>query len=210
MRMRNKPWAMEFLNENSNIVDTDGSYSGRIGYFFPESRPLHIEVGTGMGTFITELAARNPHINYVGIELDKNVMIRVVEKILEAELDNVRLLLLDAREIDTYFHKDEVERIYLNFSDPWPKNRHEKRRLTHETFLSKYRSILAEEGLVQFKTDNRGLFEYSLGSLNNFGMVFHEVKLDLHADEPEDNIRTEYEDKFSAKGNKIYRLKASF
>ncbi|KIH69994.1 tRNA (guanosine(46)-N7)-methyltransferase TrmB [Salinicoccus roseus] len=210
MRMRNKPWAMEFLNENSNIVDTDGSYSGRIGDFFPESRPLHIEVGTGMGTFITELAARNPHINYVGIELDKNVMIRVVEKILEAELDNVRLLLLDAREIDTYFHKDEVERIYLNFSDPWPKNRHEKRRLTHETFLSKYRSILAEEGLVQFKTDNRGLFEYSLGSLNNFGMVFHEVKLDLHADEPEDNIRTEYEDKFSAKGNKIYRLKASF
>ncbi|MEZ2459246.1 tRNA (guanosine(46)-N7)-methyltransferase TrmB [Salinicoccus roseus] len=210
MRMRNKPWAMEFLNENSNIVDTDGSYSGRIGDFFPESRPLHIEVGTGMGTFITELAARNPHINYVGIELDKNVMIRVVEKILEAELHNVRLLLLDAREIDTYFHKDEVERIYLNFSDPWPKNRHEKRRLTHETFLSKYRSILAEEGLVQFKTDNRGLFEYSLGSLNNFGMVFHEVKLDLHADEPEDNIRTEYEDKFSAKGNKIYRLKASF
>ena len=210
MRMRNKPWAMEFLNENSNIVDTDGSYSGRIGDFFPESRPLHIEVGTGMGTFITELAARNPHINYVGIELDKNVMIRVVEKILEAELDNVRLLLLDAREIDTYLHKDEVERIYLNFSDPWPKNRHEKRRLTHETFLSKYRSILAEEGLVQFKTDNRGLFEYSLGSLNNFGMVFHEVKLDLHADEPEDNIRTEYEDKFSAKGNKIYRLKASF
>ncbi|MBY8908852.1 tRNA (guanosine(46)-N7)-methyltransferase TrmB [Salinicoccus roseus] len=210
MRMRNKPWAMEFLNENSNIVDTDGSYSGRIGDFFPESRPIHIEVGTGMGTFITELAARNPHINYVGIELDKNVMIRVVEKILEAELHNVRLLLLDAREIDTYFHKDEVERIYLNFSDPWPKNRHEKRRLTHETFLSKYRSILAEEGLVQFKTDNRGLFEYSLGSLNNFGMVFHEVKLDLHADEPEDNIRTEYEDKFSAKGNKIYRLKASF
>jgi tRNA (guanine-N7-)-methyltransferase len=210
MRMRNKPWAMEFLNENSNIVDTDGSYSGRIGDFFPESRPLHIEVGTGMGTFITELAARNPHINYVGIELDKNVMIRVVEKILEAELHNVRLLLLDAREIDTYFHKDGVERIYLNFSDPWPKNRHEKRRLTHETFLSKYRSILAEEGLVQFKTDNRGLFEYSLGSLNNFGMVFHEVKLDLHADEPEDNIRTEYEDKFSAKGNKIYRLKASF
>lgn len=137
-------------------------------------------------------------------------MIRVVEKILEAELHNVRLLLLDAREMDTYFHKDEVERIYLNFSDPWPKNRHEKRRLTHETFLSKYRSILAEEGLVQFKTDNRGLFEYSLGSLNNFGMVFHEVKLDLHADEPEDNIRTEYEDKFSAKGNKIYRLKASF
>lgn len=210
MRMRNKPWAMEFLNENSNIVDTDGSYSGRIGDFFSESRPLHIEVGTGMGTFITELAARNPHINYVGVELDKNVMIRVVEKIMEAELDNVRLLLLDAREMDTYFRKDEVERIYLNFSDPWPKNRHEKRRLTHETFLSKYRSILAEEGFIQFKTDNRGLFEYSLGSLNNFGMVFHEVKLDLHADEPEDNIRTEYEDKFSAKGNKIYRLKASF
>ncbi|WP_342387247.1 tRNA (guanosine(46)-N7)-methyltransferase TrmB [Salinicoccus bachuensis] len=210
MRMRNKPWAMEFLNENSNIVDTDGSYSGKVGDFFPDNKPLHIEVGTGMGTFITELAARNPHINYVGIELDKNVMIRVVEKVLEAGLENVRLLLLDASEMDMYFQKDEVDRIYLNFSDPWPKNRHEKRRLTHGAFLSKYRSILAEDGLIQFKTDNRGLFEYSLESLNNFGMVFHEVKLDLHADEPEDNIRTEYEDKFSAKGNKIYRLKASF
>lgn len=210
MRMRNKPWAMEFLNENSNIVDTDGSHSGKIGDFFPDRKPLHIEVGTGMGTFITELAARNPHINYVGIELDKNVMIRVVEKVQEAGLENVRLLLLDARGIDEYFQKGEVERIYLNFSDPWPKNRHEKRRLTHAAFLEKYRSILAEDGLIQFKTDNRGLFEYSLQSLNNFGMAFHEVKLDLHADEPEDNIRTEYEDKFSAKGNKIYRLKASF
>ena len=105
MRMRNKPWAMEFLNENSNIVDTDGSHSGKIGDFFPDRKPLHIEVGTGMGTFITELAARNPHINYVGIELDKNVMIRVVEKVQEARLENVRLLLLDARGIDEYFRR---------------------------------------------------------------------------------------------------------
>ncbi|GAB3061482.1 tRNA (guanosine(46)-N7)-methyltransferase TrmB [Salinicoccus sesuvii] len=210
MRMRNKPWAMDFLEENNNIVDIDSTYSGRVGAFFDETRPLHIEVGTGMGTFITELAKRHPEINFVGIELDKNVIVRVVEKVIEANLGNVRLVLLDANAIDTYFRNDEVSRIYLNFSDPWPKTRHEKRRLTSSTFLEKYGAILKEEGILQFKTDNRGLFEFSLVSMNTKGMHFHEVQLDLHADEPEDNIRTEYEEKFSAKGNKIYRIRASF
>lgn len=210
MRMRNKPWAMDFLSSNEDIVDVESRYAGEIDEFFVKKQPLHIEVGTGMGTFITELASRNPDINYAGIELDKNVMIRVLEKVRELELENVRLLLLDANKIDEYFNEDEVDRVYLNFSDPWPKNRHEKRRLTFSSFLDQYKLILEKEGELHFKTDNRGLFEYSLVSLNQFGMNFHEVILNLHEDEPEDNIRTEYEEKFSAKGNLIYRIKASF
>ncbi|AKG74312.1 tRNA (guanosine(46)-N7)-methyltransferase TrmB [Salinicoccus halodurans] len=210
MRMRNKPWAMDFLSSNEDIVDVESRYAGKIDEFFVKKQPLHIEVGTGMGTFITELASRNPDINYAGIELDKNVMIRVLEKVRELELENVRLLLLDANKIDEYFNEDEVDRVYLNFSDPWPKNRHEKRRLTFSSFLDQYKLILEKDGELHFKTDNRGLFEYSLVSLNQFGMDFHEVILNLHEDEPEDNIRTEYEEKFSAKGNLIYRIKASF
>jgi|SRR5690625_695618 len=210
MRMRNKPWAMDFLSSNDDIVDVESRYAGRMNEFFETKQPLHIEVGTGMGTFITELARRNPHINYAGIELDKNVMIRVLEKVRELELANVRLVLLDANTIKEYFSEGEVDRIYLNFSDPWPKKRHEKRRLTYSSFLDKYRQIVKPGGELHFKTDNRGLFEYSLVSLNRFGMDFHEVILDLHAAEPEDNIRTEYEEKFSAKGNLIYRIKASF
>lgn len=210
MRMRNKPWAMDYLSSNEDIVDVESAYAGKIEAFFEAKQPVHIEVGTGMGTFITELAGRNPDINYVGIELDKNVMIRVLEKVRESELENVRLLLLDANKINEYFNENEVDRIYLNFSDPWPKNRHEKRRLTSGSFLEQYKAILKNAGELHFKTDNRGLFEYSLTSLNQFGMTFHEVRLNLHEDEPEDNIRTEYEEKFSAKGNLIYRLKASF
>lgn len=210
MRMRNKPWAMDFLKSNNDLVDTDSTYALQIGEFFEIQQPLHIEVGTGMGTFITELARRNPAINFAGIELDKNILIRVVEKVREYDLKNVRLLLLDANTLESYFNPEEVERVYLNFSDPWPKNRHEKRRLTYHTFLSQYENILSENGEFHFKTDNRRLFEYSLISLNQFGTAFHEVNLDLHENEPKDNIRTEYEDKFSAKGNLIYRLKASF
>lgn len=210
MRMRNKPWAMDFLSSNEDIVDVKSGYAGKIDEFFVKKQPLHIEVGTGMGTFIIELAKRNPAINYVGIELDKNVMIRVLEKVRELELENVRLLLLDANNISEYFNEDEVDRVYLNFSDPWPKNRHEKRRLTFHSFLEQYRLILKKDGELHFKTDNRRLFEYSLVSLNQFGMNFHEVVLNLHEDEPEGNIRTEYEEKFSAKGNLIYRIKASF
>ena len=210
MRMRNKPWAMDFLSSNDDIVDVESGYAGRIDEFFETKQPLHIEIGTGMGTFITELAKRNPDINYVGIELDKNVMIRVLEKVQELELANVRLVLLDANTIKEYFSEGEVDRIYLNFSDPWPKKRHEKRRLTFRSFLDQYRQIMKPDGELHFKTDNRGLFEYSLISLNRFGMDFHEVILDLHETEPEDNIRTEYEEKISAKGNLIYRIKASF
>lgn len=210
MRMRNKPWAMDFLKENNHIVDVDGSYKNNIKEFFNNDKDIHIEVGTGMGQFITTLAKENPDINFVGIEIEKNVLIRVLEKVLEEGLKNVRLLLYDANLLDEYFNEDEVSKIHLNFSDPWPKNRHEKRRLTYESFLSQYKKILNDTGTLQFKTDNRGLFEYSLISLNQFGTKFLEVNLDLHDDEDEDNIRTEYEEKFSSRGFKIYKIVIQF
>lgn len=210
MRIRNKPWAMDYLNDNGHIVDTEMTYKNKIKEFFDVDQPLHIEVGTGMGTFITELAVRNPDINYLGIELDKNIIIRVVEKIIELDLTNIRLALLDANFISEYLNAGEVSKIYLNFSDPWPKTRHARRRLTYHTFLKQYHTLLDEGGNMQFKTDNRGLFEYSLKSMNDYGMKFDEIILDLHDEEPKDNIRTEYEEKFSQNGSRIYLLKASF
>ncbi|HJE19988.1 MAG TPA: tRNA (guanosine(46)-N7)-methyltransferase TrmB [Aliicoccus persicus] len=210
MRMRNKPWALDFLSEHKSFVDIDESHQLDITSRFKKQQPIHLEIGTGMGRFITTLAKRHPEINFVGVELDKNIMIRVVEKAIEMELDNLQLVLLDANHLRDYFNADEVSHIYLNFSDPWPKNRHEKRRLTHKNFLKQYKEILKVDGMLQFKTDNRGLFEFSLEHLNNFGMKFHEINLNVHEMESPENIRTEYEDKFSSRGNLIYQLKASF
>lgn len=210
MRMRNKPWAIDYLESNDHIVDVNNTYSKKIKEFFSTVQPIHIEVGTGMGTFITTLAQNNPDINYVGIEIDKNVMIRVTEKVLELGLTNVRLLLLDANKLMEYFNENEIDKIYLNFSDPWPKTRHAKRRLTHSNFLSSYKQLLKEHSIVEFKTDNRRLFEFSLMSMNAYGMKFNNLNLDVHDDEPEENIRTEYEEKFSKRGHKIYWIQASF
>lgn len=210
MRMRNKPWAIDYLESNDQLVDVNNNYSKKIKEFFSKDQPLHIEVGTGMGTFITTLAQNNPDINYVGIEIDKNVMIRVTEKVVDLGLENVRLVLLDANKLMDYFNENEVDKVYLNFSDPWPKNRHAKRRLTHSNFLSSYKQLLKENTIVEFKTDNRGLFEFSLISMNTYGMKFENLNLDVHDDEPETNIRTEYEEKFSQRGHKIYWIQASF
>jgi len=210
LRMRNKPWAIDYLESNDQFVDVNNNYSKKIKEFFSKDQPLHIEVGTGMGTFITTLAENNPDINYVGIEIDKNVMIRVTEKVVDLGLENVRLVLLDANKLMDYFNENEVDKVYLNFSDPWPKNRHAKRRLTHSNFLSSYKQLLKENSIVEFKTDNRGLFEFSLISMNTYGMKFENLNLDVHDDEPETNIRTEYEEKFSQRGHKIYWIQASF
>ena len=210
MRMRNKPWAIDYLESNDQFVDVNNNYSKKIKEFFSKDQPLHIEVGTGMGTFITTLAENNPDINYVGIEIDTNVMIRVTEKVVDLGLENVRLVLLDANKLMDYFNENEVDKVYLNFSDPWPKNRHAKRRLTHSNFLSSYKQLLKENSIVEFKTDNRGLFEFSLISMNTYGMKFENLNLDVHDDEPETNIRTEYEEKFSQRGHKIYWIQASF
>lgn len=210
MRMRNKPWAEDYLLEHRDIVSIDLSQKDNITSWFEKVQPIHIEVGSGMGRFITEMAKSNPAINYIGIERDKNVMIRIVEKAIEQEIKNLRLLTVDAEKLIEIFNPGEIDRIYLNFSDPWPKTRHAKRRLTHANFLSVYKTILKDEGEIHFKTDNQGLFEFSIESMSQFGMKLKNINLNLHDNEPADNIKTEYEEKFSAKGFRINRLEASF
>lgn len=212
MRLRNKPWAREFIESHPEvIIPNPEEWKGKWNEIFGNDKPIHIEVGTGKGQFITGMAQANPDINYIGIEMYTSVIVSALEKVLDADSpSNLRLLNVDGSQLEKYFQKNDVERIYLNFSDPWPKNRHAKRRLTHEGFLKIYESILIDNGEIHFKTDNRGLFEFSLVSMSQYGMLLKDVSLDLHANEPEDNIRTEYEEKFSSKGQPIYRLEAQF
>ncbi|PXA37273.1 tRNA (guanosine(46)-N7)-methyltransferase TrmB, partial [Staphylococcus pseudintermedius] len=204
MRMRNKPWAESYLTEHNDIVDLEAVHAHQVSEWFERQQPIHIEVGSGMGKFITTLAQQNPHINYVAIERDKNVMIRVLDKVREHNLTNIKLLCNDAVILTDYFRQGEVDRIYLNFSDPWPKKRHAKRRLTYRSFLALYQQILREDGELHFKTDNRGLFAYSLESMSQFGMYFTKINLNLHQEDEGDNIPTEYEHKFAEKGSRIY------
>lgn len=208
--MRNKPWAESYLTEHNNIVDLEAVHAHQVSEWFERQQPIHIEVGSGMGKFITTLAQQNPHINYVAIERDKNVMIRVLDKVREHNLTNIKLLCNDAVILTDYFRQGEVDRIYLNFSDPWPKKRHAKRRLTYRSFLALYQQILREDGELHFKTDNRGLFAYSLESMSQFGMYFTKINLNLHQEDEGDNIPTEYEHKFAEKGSRIYRMEAKF
>ncbi|MGI2326303.1 tRNA (guanosine(46)-N7)-methyltransferase TrmB [Planococcus sp. YIM B11945] len=213
MRSRFKPWALELIESHPEIViPQPETVKGKWQEEFDNSNPLHIEAGTGKGRFIVGMAKMNPEINYIGIELFDSVIVTALERVLEEEggIPNLRLLKVNAKEMASFFEKGEVDRVYLNFSDPWPKTRHAKRRLTHETFLRLYESVLPANGEIHFKTDNRGLFEYSLTSISEYGMLLKDVSLDLHANEPEWNIMTEYEEKFSKKGQPIYRMEAQF
>lgn len=212
MRLRNNPEAEAKIEEYPDLITTEGEdWKGRWQERFPKEQPIHLEVGSGKGRLIIEMAKRHPEINFIGMELQTTVIARILEKQLEAELPNLQLLNGHARFLADYFAEDEISKIMLTFSDPWPKNRHAKRRLTHERYLKKYEEILKEDGELYFKTDNQGLFEYSLVSLNNYGMIFDEVILDLHnSDQAEQNIMTEFEEKFSKKGNAIRQLRARF
>ncbi|RFU68728.1 tRNA (guanosine(46)-N7)-methyltransferase TrmB [Peribacillus saganii] len=211
MRLRNKPWAEERLNEFPQYVIREPEQrKGKWNEVFGNNNPLYIEVGTGKGRFITEMAKAHPNVNFLGIELHKSVIISAMDLLIEVDLPNVKLLNVNANDLRNFFNKGEVSRVYLNFSDPWPKTRHEKRRLTYKTFLSTYEDILPDKGEIHFKTDNQGLFEYSLISMSQYGMQFKFISLDLHNSEYEGNIMTEYEEKFSQKGNRIYRMEASF
>lgn len=212
MRLRHKPWAVEFIEEHPDVIIANPEdFKGNWSAVFGNDNPVHIEVGTGKGQFVLGMARQNPNINYIGIELFDSVIVCALERIIEAEKPaNLRLLKVNGAKLEEYFAKGDVARVYLNFSDPWPKARHAKRRLTHEGFLKLYENVLIDNGEVHFKTDNRGLFEYSLMSMNEYGMSLNYVSLDLHANMPEDNIMTEYEEKFSAKGQPIYRLECQF
>lgn len=177
---------------------------------FQTPQKLHIEVGSGKGRFLYEMAKAHPDINYIAIEMQRNALITLLEKQVEAPLSNLQLLLADGSELTNYFDPGEVDQVYLNFSDPWPKSKHEKKRLTFKTFLNQYETILKEKGEIHFKTDNQGLFEYSLASMSQYGMILKQVWLDLHQSNYEGNIMTEYEEKFSNRGSRIYRVEAYF
>ena len=161
----------------------------------------------GKGRFLSELAALHPDINYVGIEKYSSVLLRAIEKQQEDPQDNLKFIRMDAEEIAEVFAPDEVERIYLNFSDPWPKDRHARRRLTSRQFLARYDQILVPEGRVEFKTDNRPLFDFSLEEVEAAGWKLSASTYDLHRDPVlnEGNVMTEYEAKFSALGNPIHK-----
>lgn len=211
MRLRNKPWANDKLAQYPQYVVTSPEHlKGSWNSVFEKKQPLHIEVGTGRGRFITGMAKANPHINYLGIELMPSVIVTALDLVIEAELPNLKLLNANAADLTEFFAKGEVDRLYLNFSDPWPKNRHEKRRLTYKTFLKQYEDILINQGEIHFKTDNQGLFEYSLKSFSEYGLLLKWVSLDLHNSDFEGNIMTEYEEKFSQKGNRIYRSEVQY
>ncbi|MBF7132597.1 tRNA (guanosine(46)-N7)-methyltransferase TrmB [Pediococcus pentosaceus] len=212
MRVRNKPWAPELIEAHpEKIVEKDQAFKGQWNQRFEKEQPIFIEVGTGKGQFIINMAKKYPQYNFIGIEIQKTVIAIALKNALEEEIPNLQFLYADGAELTDYFEDGEVSKVFLNFSDPWPKTRHEKRRLTFKTFLKVYEQILVKNGEVEFKTDNQGLFEYSLYSLNNYGMTFEGVWLDLHnSEENEDNVETEYEHKFSAKGQPIYKLKAHF
>ncbi|MGN0435419.1 MAG: tRNA (guanosine(46)-N7)-methyltransferase TrmB, partial [Wujia sp.] len=169
--------------------------------------PIHIEVGMGKGQFILEMAKRNPDINYIGIEKFSSVLVRAIEKQNEEKLQNLLFIRMDAEYIENVFDKGEVSYIYLNFSDPWPKDRHAKRRLTSVQFLARYENLLAENGGVTFKTDNRPLFDFSVEQVGEAGWKMDNITYDLHNSEyAEGNIMTEYEYRFSQMGNPICRM----
>lgn len=206
MRIRKKHNVNEKLLDFKDIVITvDDDWRKEIS-----NKKLFVELGTGKGDFITQLAEREPDIYFLGLEVEPTVVYAAARKIREKGLKNVRLMIFNINNIETLFNENEIDRIYINFCDPWPKKRHAKRRLTYITFLEKYKKILKPEGEIQFKTDNRGLFDFSLEQFESANAKVSEITYDLHSDNPVDNIETEYEKKFSSLGVPINRCVVRF
>ena len=211
MRVRNRKGATELLEAHPQyVILNPADAKGRWQEIFGNDHPIHVEVGSGKGAFVSGMAKANPDINYIGIDIQKSVLSYALDKVLATDVPNIKLLWVDGSDLTDYFEEGEIDRLYLNFSDPWPKKRHEKRRLTYQSFLATYQQILPENGEIHFKTDNRGLFEYSLVSFSQYGMKLKGLWLDLHASDFEDNVLTEYEQKFANKGQVIYRVEAAF
>ena len=211
MRVRNRKGATELLEAHPQyVILNPADANGRWQEIFGNDHPIHVEVGSGKGAFVSGMAKANPEINYIGIDIQKSVLSYALDKVLATDVPNIKLLWVDGSDLTDYFEEGEIDRLYLNFSDPWPKKRHEKRRLTYQSFLATYQQILPENGEIHFKTDNRGFFEYSLVSFSQYGMKLKGVWLDLHASDFEDNVLTEYEQKFANKGQVIYRVEAAF
>ena len=206
MRLKNVPGSREAVAKSEFAVTDPAEYKGHWSEkIFDNDHPIRIEIGMGKGKFITELASLHPDINYVGIEKYSSVLIRAIEKMEEEPLSNLRFIRMDAEDIESVFSESEIDRIYLNFSDPWPKDRHAKRRLPSQRFLERFSHILKKDGVIEFKTDNRDLFEFALEEAPEAGWKILSSTFDLHNDPKlsQGNIMTEYEEKFSAMGNPI-------
>lgn len=205
MRLRNIPGADEEIARSIYVVQNPMELKGNWKNYLKNDNPLHIEIGMGKGQFIHAMAKENPGINYVGIERYSSVLLRALQKMEAEELPNLKFMCIDAKEVTDVFGAEEVDKIYLNFSDPWPKDRHAKRRLPSKEFLARYDQILKKDGRLEFKTDNRGLFDFAVEELEPAGWKSEVITYDLHNDAKlvEGNIMTEYEEKFSSIGNPI-------
>ena len=205
MRLKNVPGSREAIGESRFVIHEPEAQMGKWTEIFGNEKPIHIEFGMGKGRFLMGMAAQHPEINYIGIEKYSSVLLRAIQKMEEDELPNVRFLRMDAEDLCNVFDKEEISRIYLNFSDPWPKDRHAKRRLPSRQFLARYDEILKKDGKLEFKTDNRILFDFALEELEPAGWKADVVTFDLHGDEVlmEGNVMTEYEERFSSIGNPI-------
>ncbi|MCR5202112.1 MAG: tRNA (guanosine(46)-N7)-methyltransferase TrmB [Lachnospiraceae bacterium] len=240
MRLKNVKGSQEKIEAHVNTIQADDvsgkNYKGRWKELFNNDNPIHIEIGMGKGKFLMDMAEKYPDINFVGIEKFSSVLVRAIEKLEERKspsensdkncetksdnteacdqvkpFKNIIFLRMDAENILDFFEENEIDKIYLNFSDPWPKVRHAKRRLTSTTFLPKYKIILKPNGLLQFKTDNKDLFDFSVKEVKKFGLKMEELDYDIHKDGPmQDNVMTEYEEKFYNLGNPIMRMVVKF
>lgn len=211
MRLRNVPNAYDKLEACNNFVPSPEKFRGDWNGYFKNDNPIHIEIGSGKGQFITELALKNPHINYIAIEKFPTVLIKLIKKIPGEGFENLAVISFDAEALEEIFDIGEIEKLYLNFSDPWPKKRHAKRRLTSPEFLKLYKNVLKPGSVIEFKTDNRPLFDYSIETLESSGYSLIQTTFDLYkSDLLEGNIPTEYEMKFHSIGVPINKLVAIY
>ncbi|MFZ5753377.1 MAG: tRNA (guanosine(46)-N7)-methyltransferase TrmB [Bacillota bacterium] len=209
MRLRKKPGVQNKLQEMRELVIPNPEVNkGNWHAVFGNTNPLHVELGTGKGTFITTLAGINPEINYLGVEKVPDILYIAAKKAIAQCLPNLRFLHMDVENLPFIFEDGEVDRIYLNFSDPWPKKRHSKRRLTHRHFLEIYKKVLKKPGEIHLKTDNQGFFEFSLNEFSEMGFRLRNITFDLHNSGFSGNVMTEYEERFVNLGQPIYRCEA--
>ncbi|WP_310228714.1 tRNA (guanosine(46)-N7)-methyltransferase TrmB [Brevibacillus nitrificans] len=209
MRLRNIPGAESALREYPTFVDNPVSFKGRWNERFGNNNPIHVEIGCGKGRFINTLAERHPDVNFIAVELKAEVVLRAVQRTEYREIPNLAFVQFNAAVLTDLFADQELSRLYLNFSDPWPKTRHAKRRLTYASFLQTYRQVLKPDGEIHMKTDNEKLFEFSLNQFALERFQMRNITFDLHQSKlAEDNVMTEYEQRFSSRGQRIYRVEA--